>query len=175
MNLDEIRALYDQEQRQRIRFPGMKQEVLPYVVRHVDLSGREGVILYSQLNAENVDRIIREQIEYFEKIGQNFEWKYFEHDTPDDLKGRLIAHGFAIDEAEALMVLDLNEAPEVLLRPITRDVRGITTPANCTRLSRFRIKSGEKITAGSVTNWPENCKVTQTISASISPMLMENQ
>ena len=87
------------------------------------------MVLYAQLNAENVDRIIREQMEYFEKVGQNFEWKYFEHDTPNDLKNCLIAHGFVPEEAEALMVLDLNEAPEVLLRPITRDVRRITDPS----------------------------------------------
>ncbi|MBI3659170.1 hypothetical protein HY230_01695 [Candidatus Acetothermia bacterium] len=58
MNLKEILAVYDKEQRQEIEYPGMQREALPHVVRHSDLSGREGVVLYSQLNVENADQTI---------------------------------------------------------------------------------------------------------------------
>ena len=57
-------------------------------------------------------------IALFEHLGQDFEWKLFEHDRPSDLKERLEGHGFLVEEAEAIMVLDLAEAPLVLWQPV---------------------------------------------------------
>lgn len=128
MNLREILALYDNEQRREVHYPHVRREVLPYAVRHSDPDGRAGIVLYSQLNQSNADAVIQEQIEYFQTIGQNFEWKYFKHDAPADLKERLARHGFEIGEVEALMVLDLAKAPQTLLQPSTHDVRLLSHP-----------------------------------------------
>jgi hypothetical protein len=119
-------TLFDQDQRINIEYPGTRREVTPTVIRHVGTTDEgEGTIVYSQLNEANADDVIREQIAYFESIGQDFEWKLYDYDQPADLKERLEAHGFTIDEAEAIMVLDLNNAPEVLLQPVEQDVRRI--------------------------------------------------
>ena len=128
MNPAQLLALHDQQQRIDVEYRNLRREATPDVVRHVALKQGEGFVLYSHLNAENADRVIDEQITYFESLGQNFEWKTYDHDTPIDLKDRLVAHGFEAEEPEALLVLDIDAAPLILLRPVTHDVRRVTEP-----------------------------------------------
>ncbi len=129
MNKSQIIALFDQDQRKDIEFPGLRREVTPNVVRHIDASDTgEGMITYSQIDEANAEEFIREQIAYFERVGQDFEWKVYDHDGPPDLKDRLRSHGFKIEEAEAVMVLDLEDAPNLLWQPILHTVRRILDP-----------------------------------------------
>ena len=129
MNKSHLITLFDQDQRIDVEYPGMRREVTPDVVRHVDTSGDgEGMIVYSRLSEANADEIIRQQVEYFESIGQAFEWKLYDHDRPPDLKDRLASYGFIVEDVEAIMVLDLKEAPEILRQPVRHDVRRITDP-----------------------------------------------
>ena len=129
MNQSQIIALYDQDQRKDVEYPDMRREVTSNVVRHIDISGSgEGSVIYSQLNEANADDTIREQILYFENIGQDFEWKVYDYDQPPDLKERLAAHGFVIEEEEAIMVLDLNDAPQILWQPVLPAVQRILDP-----------------------------------------------
>ncbi|MDQ6671820.1 MAG: GNAT family N-acetyltransferase, partial [Chloroflexota bacterium] len=58
-------------------------------------------------------------------LGHDFEWKAYAHDQPTDLVERLAHHGFALDEQEAILVLDLQSAQPLpgsasRLRRITR-------------------------------------------------------
>jgi GNAT superfamily N-acetyltransferase len=129
MDIQEVLALYDQEQRRDIEYPDARREVVPPVVRGIDHYGQDSFVIYTQLEGQDVDRVIDEQIHYFETLGHNFEWKVFSHDYPPDLKDRLQAHGFEIDEPETILVFDLRTAPDSLLQPVTRDVRRITDPA----------------------------------------------
>ena len=129
MNKSQMITLYDQDQRKDVEYPDMRREVMPTVVRHIDTSNtREGVVSYTQLNDANADNTIREHISYFESIGQNFEWKLYDYDQPPDLKERLRSHGFIVEEAEAIMVLDLEAAPEILWQPVLRHVQRIKDP-----------------------------------------------
>lgn len=129
MNLDQLRALYDKEQRAEITFPRLRREATPEVVRHIAQPHRESFVLYSRLTAENVDRVIEEQIDRFTTLGQTFEWKVYEHDTPPDLRERLAAHGFEIEDPEAIMVLDAQTTPPPIGLP-EHDVRRITDPSD---------------------------------------------
>lgn len=132
MRRDELLSLYDQDQRRDIEYPDTRREVLPHLIRHIDLTGREGTVLYSELSSDpaEVDETIREQMAYFEGAGQDFEWKVFAHDNPPDLKDRLAALGFEIDEPDAIMILDLQAAPaQRLAAPEGVDVRQLTDPA----------------------------------------------
>ena len=128
MDTKELLGLHDRQQRIDIVYRNMRREATPEVVRHVALKHGDGIVLYSHLTAADADRIIAEQIAYFEQIGQSFEWKTYDHDTPGDLKDRLLAHGFAAEEPEALLALDIETAPVSLLRPVTHDVRRIVDP-----------------------------------------------
>jgi len=120
--VSDLLALYDQHERFAASFPDLRREAVPNLVRHVDLVGHSSTVLYSQLSAENAEGAIDDQIAYFQSLGHEFEWKVFGHDEPVDLVQRLAAHGFKIDETEAIMVLDMDNAPAALLAP-TPNVR----------------------------------------------------
>jgi hypothetical protein len=133
MDISQLRALYDQDQRIAIEYTDMQREVAPPVVRYIDASEmRRGLISYSQLEETNADEVIHAQIEYFESLGQNFEWKLYDYDRPADLKDRLQAHGFAIEEEEAILVLDMEQAPAFFWQPVTHQIQRITDPAQLT-------------------------------------------
>ena len=129
MNKSQILALYTQDQRIDVTYPDTRREVTPTVVRHIDTSGDgEGTVLYSQLTEANAEASICEQIAYFESIEQNFEWKVYDYDMPPDLKDRLSAVGFVVEEADAIMVLDLDNASNTVWQPIHHDIRQIIEP-----------------------------------------------
>lgn len=126
MNTQEILALFDQQQRIEIEYPDMRKEVLPHVIRFVRPAPGMSFILHSRVNESNADAVIQEQIAYFKQRNQPFEWKVYDYDTPPDLKDRLVTHGFEPEDPDAVMVLDVREAPATLLEPLTADVRRIT-------------------------------------------------
>ena len=130
MNTVDLLELYDREERQDASFYNSLREETPHVVRFRPKPDMKGGcwILYSRLTAENADQVIEEQVADFERLRLEFEWKLYDHDQPPDLRERLVAHGFAIEEAEALMVLDLAQISETLLQPVTHDIRRITDP-----------------------------------------------
>jgi len=124
----QVIELYDLDQRINVKYPDMHREEILNIVRHVNLrESGGGTVLYSRLGNGNVDQTICAQIDYFESLGQDFEWKVFDYDSPADLKDRLVAYGFEIEEAEAIMVFDLTSTPNFLLQPVTHDVRRITS------------------------------------------------
>ncbi|MEW5961346.1 MAG: GNAT family N-acetyltransferase [Chloroflexota bacterium] len=128
MNKEEILSLFDQEQRRELHLYKFRREVSPHVVRHIctAVDWGDGMVTYSQLDSANTGEVIEAEIAHFDSLGQTFEWKVYAHDTPADLKERLAARGFSVGGEEAVLVLDLNEAPPALLQPVTHDVRRIT-------------------------------------------------
>jgi len=127
MNIQEILALYDEQERQQGEHPSYVREVTPEVIRAVSKRPeRLSFVIYSQLNEANADQMIAAQIARFQEWGgYGFEWKLYDHDQPADLKERLLAHGLEADETEGLLVLDLTDCPPVYLQPVTADVRRI--------------------------------------------------
>lgn len=123
MDVAELLALYDQQQRIGIEYPDMRKDVLPYIVRFVRPAPGMSFILYSRLDETNADAAIDEQFAYFKQAGLPFEWKVYDHDTPSDLKDRLLNRGLVAEDPDAIMVLDLSEAPPALLEPVKADVR----------------------------------------------------
>lgn len=128
MTPDNLLALFDNDQRRNITFPNVRREVTPHVVRLLDLHGTFSWIVYSQLTPDNADSVIAGEIAYFRDLGHDFEWKLYGHDAPPDLKDRLAAHGFDIDEEEAVVVLPLADAPPELFELNGHDIRHITDP-----------------------------------------------
>lgn len=130
MKIEEIRAQYDREQRRDIVWPDAVRTALPHVVRHVTRDGKQGFVLYSDLDSANADVEIAAQLDFFRAQGIPFEWKLFSHDRPADLRLRLAQQGIKTDEEEAIMVLDLDAGPPLLARQPTADVRRLTAPAD---------------------------------------------
>ena len=130
MNKSQLIDLYTQDQRRDVVYPDIRREITLTIIRHVDISESEGggTVIYSELTAANVDAVILEQVQYFEAIKQDFEWKVYDYDQPPDLKERLAAQGFIIEEQEAIMVLDLANAPAFLWEPVHHDIQRIHHP-----------------------------------------------
>jgi len=127
MNRARELALYDQD-RKHVEIFGMQRDETPHVVRHISAEG-EGLIIYSDLDAANADKVIGEQVSHFEDNGYDLTWIVYQHDCPSDLKERLLAHGFQAGEPDAVLVLDLQEVPAALLEPVRHDVRRIEHPS----------------------------------------------
>jgi len=127
MNIDQLHDTYDKYQRMHDADPSAERDIQPERVRYYIPSMNFGFVLYSQLSAENADDVIADCIAYYQKKGCDFEWKYFDYDMPADLPDRLIAHGLQPEEAEAVMVLALDNAPARLLDTPKFDVQRATT------------------------------------------------
>jgi len=130
MDLQEILALYDKQQRIEIEYPQVRKEILPHVVRFVRPPPGMSWVAYARLDEANADAVIREQVDYFSQLNQPFSWDVYDHDPPPDLPDRLVAHGFERenppDDPGALLVLNLHEVPRTLLQPVTANIRPIT-------------------------------------------------
>lgn len=129
MELHELLALYDQEERIKAVWPDIVREETDLVVRHrpKDPGGhRDNIfIAHTRLDAANADRVIQEQIAYARGLGLKVGWKLYSHDQPADLDARLLLHGFKPDEQESIMALELASAPAELLQPVSADIRQI--------------------------------------------------
>ena len=133
MQRNRLLSIYHRDQRLEVRFPDMRRDLLPRIIRLVNVSGTgDGLIVHSQLDEQDVESAIQAQILFFERIGQSFEWKVYDYDTPADLIKRLAAAGFAIEEPESIMVLELDEGHPLLLRSRFPDVRRLSSPSQVT-------------------------------------------
>ena len=77
------------------------------VVRWVPAGGEgwSGVV-WSDIDAATADRVIADQVAFYAARGEEFEWKLYSYDQPPDLAQRLLAAGFAAEDAESLMVAE---------------------------------------------------------------------
>ncbi len=130
LDRDGLLALYDKEQRIEIDYPDISKEVKDGVVRFTGPADRHSsnFVLYSRLSDANADDAIEAQVTYYRKKNAPFEWKVYDHDTPPDLRARLIMRGFKPRERDAIMVLDVHEASSILFRKVGADVRRLTEP-----------------------------------------------
>lgn len=97
------------EERQTLSRGQEVLDVLPAVTR---VRSPYHAISFSSLTADSADSAILEQIEHHRKLGVEFEWKLYAHDTPADLRSRLERRGFQIGPHEAVLVFDLSGSNE---------------------------------------------------------------
>ena len=110
MDADAILARLDAERR-TLRRDGEAIEVLPAVTRLRPVDGAYHTVVCSSLTADTADAVIAEQVEHYRVLGVGFEWKVYSHDRPADLLDRLLGHGFSVGAKEAVLVLELRDAP----------------------------------------------------------------
>lgn len=125
-NRADLLALFDRQERRDIVYPDMRREVTGSVVRHVRPAPGISFISYSTLDETSAGGAIDQQILDFTSLGQRFEWRVYEHDTPSDLLRRLRENGFEEVEPEAVMLLDLEKIPRELAAPLPANVGRIT-------------------------------------------------
>ncbi|WP_027408470.1 GNAT family N-acetyltransferase [Anoxybacteroides tepidamans] len=129
MNREALIQQFNQQQRIEIDFPGFRREMDGTVIRHVSLTEEDGFISYSRLEDEMADEAIRTQLDYFQQLGQRFEWKVYDYDQPADLKERLQSFGFSVGEPEALMVMELAKEHPLLAASLPDYVHRIDSEA----------------------------------------------
>ena len=100
------------------------------VLRFVSDSEEGSCILHHQFpHGASVAQVIEEQVESFNDLRKNFEWKVYATDEPATLAAELIKQGFREGPVESFMVLDLKAAPPALFSTSPLDVRRITDNA----------------------------------------------
>lgn len=125
MDIARVLALYDQQERREMRYPDAVREVVPPVMRHINVPGRRSFIIYSTLDESNADETIAREAAFFAELGRDLEWKAYAHDKPADLEQRLLAHGFEAEDPETLLICDLGDLPPALQAPIQADIRAV--------------------------------------------------
>lgn len=114
MDKNELIQLFNKELRDEAQTPGYIREETEHVVRHISQFGENGFIISSNVNEGNAREIIKKELSYFRNLKQNFEWKVYSYDKPDNLKDILQQEGFEIDQPEALMVMKLADRHPLL-------------------------------------------------------------
>ncbi len=127
MEPEELLSLYDSELRREVEITRMRRETLPGVVRYIEEGNTGGFVSWADMPVVDPDEVIDAQIGYFSQLVPEFSWKVFAHDLPSDLGSRLQKKGFTPQEPCALMVMDLDDAPEYLWTWDTDCVRRVTT------------------------------------------------
>jgi GNAT superfamily N-acetyltransferase len=113
--------LYDCWMRIGIEIPGVRKETFPKLVRFTRPAPGMNFVSYSRLDEAELDWTIQEQINYYLPLKQPFEWLVYEHDLPQNLKERLLAHGYLDDDdPDAVMMLDIQT-----YQPASVDLRDI--------------------------------------------------
>jgi GNAT superfamily N-acetyltransferase len=110
MNLNAILDRLDYERR-TLAMGGAKIEQLEHVTRVASMDGSQHTIIWNSMHPLQADDVIAEQLNHYRKLGRWFEWKVYRHDEPLGMKDRLASRGFFVGDMEAVMVLDLADAP----------------------------------------------------------------
>jgi hypothetical protein len=140
MNREMVLELFNKHMRIDITYPGYLRERTESVIRQVSLTNEEGLIIFSEMDDSCADAVIEEQITYFVQIKQRFEWKVFDFDQPCDLRSKLRAQGFTIEEQEALMVADLSDGHQLLNIPVNPEIKRITDEQGINDIVRLEDK-----------------------------------
>jgi GNAT superfamily N-acetyltransferase len=137
-SLADLLVLYDHDERFAATAPDIRREEMGDLVRIVDRVTSSGSVIYTRLDETSVDAAIDEQVAYFGGLGLEFEWKAYAHDLPSDLVERLARHGFAIDEPEAILVLDLNAGQPAGSSQSLVQIKRIEDPAELEAVAAIR-------------------------------------
>lgn len=113
---EKVYDLFQHQLRVKAHMPGFKKETANSVVRHVSLFKKRGFISFSNLTSETAEETVKQELDYFSKRKQQFEWKVYSYDKPENLREILTKHGFVCEEPEALMVMDMDEDDHLLFQ-----------------------------------------------------------
>jgi GNAT superfamily N-acetyltransferase len=129
--------IFDQQMR-RDPAGGMGTEVEreDRVTRVVSTGEGWNAVVWSDLTADDADATIHAQIQRFEPVSRDWEWKYYSYDQPVDLPRRLISAGLIPDEAEALLVADIADLDLDVAPPPGVELVPVRTEADAAALVR---------------------------------------
>ena len=127
MNKNDLLFRYDKDLRLRISYPEARKEITDHVVRFIRKAPGMNFVGFTFANERQLDHVIDRELEFFAPMPQPFTWKVYEHDLLPSINDKLTSRGFASDSGEAVMVLDVQNAPAALAQPTATDIRRIDT------------------------------------------------
>lgn len=123
MEKNKVLSLFDQNRKN----PGKTFETGKHFVRQPGKNGAKGMVYFSCYPSDELVAGIKDQISYFSRLQQDFEWKVFEHDQPKNLKEILMNQGFNAEPWEAFLVRDFEDItdkikvnPKVKIKRLTK-------------------------------------------------------
>jgi len=102
--------------------------------------GHRGFVGYRDLaglTGSGLDALIERTCAYFDARGTAFEWKWHAHDEPADLADRLLAHGFAGEDLETVLVGPAAELTEAPALPAAVRIVEVTAEADLRRIGEL--------------------------------------
>lgn len=112
MNRDRIINLFDKYERKGANHSGYEKVCTNHVVKFISPDKHGSFISYFDFKCRDPSEIIRDEIDYFERLEKNFEWKTYSTDAPENIGELLIQHEFSKGEPESFLVLDLSQFRE---------------------------------------------------------------
>ncbi len=118
MDETSILRLFDEERR-LVAGSDVTLFTTRYVVRAIGSANAWAGIAYYSFPVQETEAVIDGEIEFFENLSREFEWKVYSHDQPQGLLAELRHRGFQIGEEETLMIRDLRKLTPGLTSPPT--------------------------------------------------------
>ena len=126
MNKNSLLLQYDKDLRMRIMYPEARREITGNVVRFIRPAPGMNFVSFTFATEQTLERVIDNEVAYFAPKNQPFTWKVYDHDPLPSLNGKLVSHGFRVDEdPAAVMVFDLKDLPKNI-EPAKADIHRIT-------------------------------------------------
>lgn len=127
MNRNGLLICYDKDLRLHVNYPEARKEITDEVVRFIRKAPGMNFVSFTFADETKLERVIDQEVEYLSPMEQPFTWKVYEHDLLPNIGRALLSNGFVGDEEPAaVMVFDLNQAPDSSFEAGTADIRRIT-------------------------------------------------
>ena len=128
MNKKNLLIQYDKDLRLRMIYPEARKEITRDVVRFVRNAPGTNLVGFTFAPEPELERVIDQQLEYFVPMQQSITWKVYDHDYLPSLGEKLTEREFiSEEEPQAVMVLNLKNAPPDLYVSDETEVRRIST------------------------------------------------
>ncbi|MFM2479784.1 GNAT family N-acetyltransferase [Celerinatantimonas sp. YJH-8] len=106
--MNDLMQLYNQHERIQLNLPDFQKIESPEIVKFVSSQGGGSFISYYNFPKVKAETLIAEEVRFFKRLAQPFEWKVYSNEPPVGLAGELLHFGFRAGTAETLMVCDLS-------------------------------------------------------------------
>jgi hypothetical protein len=125
----EILNLLDFE-RQNVVYPGVTRHSETGMVKDIWIDGKNCDIAYTNHSENEIDAVIKREIEAARSAPYELEWKVYGHDQPLCLGERLSAAGFEAGDIEQFMVFRASEEALGQFGDMTAEIRRVTRSAD---------------------------------------------
>lgn len=114
MDTTQVMALYNQFERKTVNIANGYTEETDSLVKFISNDQFGSFISFYELDDLSAAEQIAKQLDFYQSMSLNFEWKTYSTDKPNNIGELLIKQGFEKAETESFMALELSEAEYLL-------------------------------------------------------------